>query len=131
MPIGVDAFRRAPVTSDIILMSLDARQADARTAAVAYLTNLTGSAGCDDTHRFYTFCRCYWFCRFRFYRFAPENLSLRSSRTCSTCRTSEFHYLLDMFSCVCRITRPASPRVLPSINYDHAVDEHVGHAGRV
>ena len=35
--IGVDAFRRAPVTSDIVLMSLTHGQADARAAAVAYL----------------------------------------------------------------------------------------------
>ena len=39
--VGVDVFRRAPVTADVVLMSLDARPADARAAAG---TRLIGAA---------------------------------------------------------------------------------------
>lgn len=39
--IGEDALRRAPVSSDVVLMSLNAREADARTASLASLEVLT------------------------------------------------------------------------------------------
>ena len=43
--IGVDAFRRAPVTSDIVLMSLTHGRADARAAAGAHLGSARSRRG--------------------------------------------------------------------------------------